>query len=31
MQVRDWIHVEDHCDALWHVLALGVRTATSST
>jgi dTDP-glucose 4,6-dehydratase len=25
MQVRDWIHVEDHCDALWHVLGLGVR------
>ena len=25
MQVRDWIHVEDHCDALWHVLDLGVR------
>ncbi len=24
MQVRDWIHVEDHCDALWHVLGLGV-------
>ena len=20
MQVRDWIHVEDHCDAIWHVL-----------
>jgi dTDP-glucose 4,6-dehydratase len=25
MQVRDWIHVEDHCDALWHVLGLGAR------
>jgi dTDP-glucose 4,6-dehydratase len=25
MQVRDWIHVEDHCDALWHVLSLAVR------
>jgi dTDP-glucose 4,6-dehydratase len=25
MQVRDWIHVEDHCNALWHVLGLGVR------
>jgi dTDP-glucose 4,6-dehydratase len=25
MQVRDWIHVDDHCDALWHVLELGVR------
>jgi dTDP-glucose 4,6-dehydratase len=25
LQVRDWIHVEDHCDALWHVLGLGVR------
>jgi dTDP-glucose 4,6-dehydratase len=24
LQVRDWIHVDDHCDALWHVLALGV-------
>jgi dTDP-glucose 4,6-dehydratase len=24
MQVRDWIHVEDHCAALWHVLGLGV-------
>jgi dTDP-glucose 4,6-dehydratase len=23
LQVRDWIHVEDHCDALWHVLGLG--------
>jgi dTDP-glucose 4,6-dehydratase len=22
MNVRDWIHVEDHCDALWHVLGL---------
>ena len=21
MNVRDWIHVEDHCAALWHVLA----------
>ncbi len=21
-QVRDWIHVDDHCAALWHVLAL---------
>jgi dTDP-glucose 4,6-dehydratase len=20
--VRDWIHVADHCEALWHVLAL---------
>jgi dTDP-glucose 4,6-dehydratase len=20
LQVRDWIHVDDHCDALWHVL-----------
>jgi dTDP-glucose 4,6-dehydratase len=20
LQVRDWIHVEDHCDALWHLL-----------
>lgn len=19
-QVRDWIHVEDHCDAIWHLL-----------
>ena len=25
LQVRDWIHVEDHCDALWHVLGLGAR------
>jgi dTDP-glucose 4,6-dehydratase len=24
LQVRDWIHVEDHCAALWHVLELGV-------
>jgi dTDP-glucose 4,6-dehydratase len=24
MQVRDWIHVDDHCNALWHVLGLGV-------
>jgi dTDP-glucose 4,6-dehydratase len=22
MNVRDWIHVEDHCEALWHVLGL---------
>jgi dTDP-glucose 4,6-dehydratase len=22
MNVRDWIHVEDHCAALWHVLSL---------
>jgi dTDP-glucose 4,6-dehydratase len=22
LNVRDWIHVEDHCDALWHVLGL---------
>jgi dTDP-glucose 4,6-dehydratase len=20
LQVRDWIHVDDHCDALWHLL-----------
>jgi len=20
MQVRDWIHVDDHCDALWHLV-----------
>ena len=25
MQVRDWIHVDDHCEALWRVLELGVR------
>jgi dTDP-glucose 4,6-dehydratase len=25
LQVRDWIHVEDHCDALWHVLELGTH------
>jgi dTDP-glucose 4,6-dehydratase len=24
-QVRDWIHVDDHCEALWHVLGLGTR------
>ena len=24
MNVRDWIHVEDHCVALWHVLGLPV-------
>ena len=23
LNVRDWIHVADHCDALWHVLGLG--------
>jgi dTDP-glucose 4,6-dehydratase len=23
--VRDWIHVEDHVEALWHVLAVGER------
>lgn len=22
MNVRDWIHVEDHCAAIWHVLGL---------
>jgi dTDP-glucose 4,6-dehydratase len=22
MNVRDWIHVEDHCEALWYVLGL---------
>ena len=22
LNVRDWIHVEDHCAALWHVLGL---------
>jgi dTDP-glucose 4,6-dehydratase len=22
LNVRDWIHVEDHCEALWHVLGL---------
>ena len=22
MNVRDWIHVEDHCAAIWHVLSL---------
>ncbi|HYR95897.1 MAG TPA: dTDP-glucose 4,6-dehydratase [Candidatus Binatus sp.] len=25
MNVRDWIHVEDHVEALWHVLGLGER------
>jgi dTDP-glucose 4,6-dehydratase len=25
MNVRDWIHVEDHVEALWHVLRLGER------
>src|SRR5262249_24637958 len=24
LQVRDWIHVADHCAAIWHVLGLGV-------
>ncbi|MFN8543057.1 MAG: dTDP-glucose 4,6-dehydratase [Candidatus Binatia bacterium] len=24
MNVRDWIHVDDHCAALWHVLGLDV-------
>jgi len=23
LQVRDWIHVEDHCEALWQVLTRG--------
>jgi dTDP-glucose 4,6-dehydratase len=23
LNVRDWIHVDDHVDALWHVLGLG--------
>jgi dTDP-glucose 4,6-dehydratase len=22
LQVRDWIHVDDHCDAVWHLLRL---------
>jgi len=22
LNVRDWIHVDDHCSAIWHVLAL---------
>ena len=26
--VRDWIHVEDHCEALWHVLGLDVVDTT---
>jgi dTDP-glucose 4,6-dehydratase len=26
MNVRDWIHVEDHAEALWHVLGLGCRS-----
>jgi dTDP-glucose 4,6-dehydratase len=25
MNVRDWIHVADHCEALWHVLGLDAR------
>ena len=25
LNVRDWIHVEDHVGALWHVLGLGER------
>ncbi len=25
LQVRDWIHVEDHCEALWQVLTRGKR------
>jgi dTDP-glucose 4,6-dehydratase len=25
LNVRDWIHVEDHCAALWHVLGLPHR------
>src|SRR5215813_1191589 len=25
LNVRDWIHVEDHCAALWHVLGLPQR------
>lgn len=23
LQVRDWIHAEDHCEAVWHVLTRG--------
>jgi dTDP-glucose 4,6-dehydratase len=23
MNIRDWLHVEDHCDAVWEVLARG--------
>jgi dTDP-glucose 4,6-dehydratase len=26
MNVRDWIHVDDHAEALWHVLGLGERS-----
>jgi dTDP-glucose 4,6-dehydratase len=25
LNVRDWIHVEDHVEALWHVIGLGER------
>jgi dTDP-glucose 4,6-dehydratase len=28
LQVRDWLHVEDHCEALWRVLILGRDGAT---
>jgi dTDP-glucose 4,6-dehydratase len=28
MNVRDWIHVEDHVEALWHVLGLPVAAGT---
>ncbi len=27
-QVRDWLHVEDHCDAVWAVLSRGRTGAT---
>ncbi len=26
--VRDWLHVEDHCDALWQILASGIPGET---
>lgn len=28
LQVRDWLHVEDHCEALWQVLSSGRDGAT---
>lgn len=27
-QIRDWLHVEDHCDAIYHVLKKGVIGST---
>jgi len=27
-QIRDWLYVEDHCEAIWRVLRYGIETET---